>query len=161
MGEFGVLTNEARTATVHAIRKSNLVKVSPELFWQLSKKYPSFIGKITRIIVERQQRLLRGVGSTPGGAHSLALIPGDDSVDTSSFASELATTLGQFGRAIALSERRFEELFGKEGAAQITSDDPSYPAVVNWLSQMESENDFVLFVADSQPSPGSSRPGRV
>jgi predicted acylesterase/phospholipase RssA len=58
VGEYAVLTEDIRSATVHAVRETNLAKISQPVFRNLVREYPELLGKIARIIVERQQRTL-------------------------------------------------------------------------------------------------------
>jgi CRP-like cAMP-binding protein len=56
VGEMAVLSNEPRSATVRAIRDSELVMFSKEVFDRLLEKYPQAMMQITRQIVDRLQR---------------------------------------------------------------------------------------------------------
>jgi len=153
VGEFAIMTDEPRSATIYAVRETNLAKISYPVFWGLIGEYPALIRKITRNIIERQQRLLKGITGPPPGALTIALIPAGGLQDHDAFAQELATALSQFGSAAALNDQRFEELSSMTGAAQVDSLDQAYPAVVAWLTEFEAQNDFVIFVADDRPTP--------
>jgi predicted acylesterase/phospholipase RssA/CRP-like cAMP-binding protein len=157
IGEFAIMTEEPRSATVFAIRETSLVKISPPVFWQLTREYPVLIGKITRIIVQRQQRLLKGITSPRPVALTLTLIPAGGQIDSYSFGQELAEALGQFGSAVAMNAERFNELVGRPEAALTKTDDPNHPALVAWMSELEADNDFVIFAADSEPGPWTLR----
>ncbi len=156
LGEFGVLTDEPRSATVYAIRESNLVKLTPDVFWKLTRDNPSLIAAITRVIVERQQRMILGRKAPQTGAHSIALLPGSPGVDVYAFARQLAGSLGQYGETVAVDAQRFDELYGHEGACQVAVGDPSFPAIVDWLSQLEADHDFVIFAADDRATAWTS-----
>src|SRR5438034_7623884 len=53
VGEMAVLTDEPRSATVRALRDSELVRLSRETFDQLLRRYPGAMMAVTRSIVER------------------------------------------------------------------------------------------------------------
>lgn len=157
VGEYGLLTGEPRTATVYAIRESNLVKIEPPAFDRLVKEYPQVMAAVARIIVERQQRTLRGKPRSRTAALTVALIPAGPTVDGQALAQGLADSLSPYGDVLALTRERFDELYGQAGAAETAPDDPSNPFIVAWMGEQEAIHDFVLFCADANPSPWTHR----
>lgn len=148
VGEFALLTDEPRSATLHAVRESNVVKMTTPVFERLVRAYPELMGKIARIIVERRQRALRQSKPAPPPGLVLALLPASPNVDVFQFAQELAEALAQSGPALGLDSGQFDRRYGKAGASQTNADDPENPAIVSWMDELESNHKYLLFAAD-------------
>lgn len=157
VGEFGLLTDEVRTATVQAVRETNVVKITPAVFEGLVKEYPELMGRITRLIIERQQRSLLETKPQVPGSLAMALIPAQPGLDLLSFARQLETSLRPYGSTLILNSQQFDELYGQPQAAQTGPDDPSSPAIVAWMDELEISHNYLLFVADAEPSQWTSR----
>lgn len=148
VGEFALLAEDSRSATVYAIRESTLVKMTPSEFQRLVQSYPKFMAIMSRLIVERQLRNLRGHQDYRAAFLSLALIPASPGIDLEPFAMALGDVLQGHGRTFVLTRHRFDEHFGMEGASSTTSDDSGYPAVVAWMNEQEVAHDYLVYVAD-------------
>ena len=59
IGEMSVITGEPRTATVHAVRTSVLVRLDRVRFETLLRDFPAISFRLTRLIVERLRRAER------------------------------------------------------------------------------------------------------
>lgn len=157
VGEYALLTDEKRSATILAIRETDVVRISPEDFEQLIKQYPKLLGTVTRIIVERQQRQLKGNGRRSIAANNFALVLANPKIDGQAFAADLTEKLGKHGPALYLTSAKFDELYGQSGTAQLVVDDPSNPAIVAWLAEQEAKFHYILFVCDQEWSEWTSR----
>lgn len=152
VGEFAVLTDDVRSATVHAVRETNLALITPSVFRNLSQEYPELMGKLVRIIVERQQRSLKGIVRPSPTAQTITLLPISPTVDSVLFASELSGALSQYGTTVTLSSQEFDDRYGKPGASQTALDDASNPAIVDWMGDLEGSSDFIIYTADDESS---------
>ena len=157
VGEFSLLTEETRAATVHAVRETNVVRITPPVFQRLSQKYPKLIGEITRIIIERRQQALGHTKSKAPRSLTMALLPADASVDVWHFAQELAEALGVHGPVLPMNRERFDAKLGRPGAAQSSVDDTIAPAIVAWMDELESEYRYLLYIADATQSAWTRR----
>lgn len=148
VGEFALLTQQPRTATVTAVRDSDLLLLSAATFERLSEKYPKVILNIARDIVVRDQQ--RGqVIDRPDAALSLVVLPVSESAPLAEFTKLLEAGLAAQGRTILLDSARFDSRFGLAGAAQTPSEDASNIAITAWLNQQEAVHDTVVTIADS------------
>ena len=150
VGEFSLLTEEARSATVIAVRHTSVAKMTPEDFQKLVHSYPQFMTILSRLIVERQLRSVRGDPNLRTSYLSLAIVPDKSLVDASSFARQLGDSMAGIGDTLVLDRSRFDELYGQEGASATTSEDPNYPAIVAWMSEQEAAYDYLIYVADAE-----------
>lgn len=146
IGEFSLLTDEPRSATVYAVRDSDLVMLTRPVFEALIKDHPQAMVEITRRIVRRQQRSL-GIGGGDTAALSLAVIPAGGGAPIEAFARELAQRLAPDGKVQIYTSESFDEAYGRPGASTLEADDPLTLVVNSWLREQEARHDVLLFVA--------------
>ena len=158
VGEMAVVSGEPRTATVMAIRDSNLAVLSRQGFDRLLLKHPL---AMTRMVADKLVTRLRNM--TSGAAlprktvATLALLPVHAGVDLNAFAAALAKSLSQFGAALPLSSEAVDRAFARKGAAQAEESDPRHLTMVEWLNRKELEHDFVVYQMDAGASAWSAR----
>lgn len=157
IGEWALLTDEPRSATVVAVRETDVVYLSKPVFEQLIHEKPEWMRKIALIIVQRQQQSFGKAKITRPSTLNIALIPANSSVDIERFTRDLVTTLDRFGPTLALDSRQFDKLYGQAGAAQTTPDAPEYPAITAWIGKLETDNSHLLFVSDGTVNPWTQR----
>jgi NTE family protein len=151
VGEMSLYTDAPRSATLVAIRDSVLVSLDKADFTQLLATSPEVSTALTRQIIQRLQseRSLTLIDKPV----TMALMPISADVDAAALAVELASQLSLKGRVGVLDStvmaRHFENAAratdGELGASQRRS-------VAMLLDQIESAHDYVLLVADAQPS---------
>jgi CRP-like cAMP-binding protein len=78
VGEMALLTNESRSATVRAIRDSELVRIDKAAFDELLVGRPAIAIDLARSLVSRLRRATSGRGSRQN-PRTIAFIPVDDS----------------------------------------------------------------------------------
>ncbi len=94
LGEMALLTDEPRSATVHAIRDSHLLRLSRHHFLKLLAECPQVLRPITEHLVGR----LRSTSSTPTSpAATVALVPLGDPADAVDLATQLVATGATMG----------------------------------------------------------------
>ncbi len=153
VGEMAILTGEPRSATVVAVRDTDLVRFSKEAFDRIVEKNPRAMMLIARRLVMRLRQQAR-----PGAAAflaTLALVPAGKDVPLGAFGSRLSSALAKFGSTLYLTGSRLDSQFGK-GAAR--SDDEVLNARIDaWLDQQEIEHRYVVYESDVTLSPWTSR----
>jgi predicted acylesterase/phospholipase RssA/CRP-like cAMP-binding protein len=157
VGEFALLSSDARSANVTAVRETDLAKITPSAFRRLIVDHPGLLEQIARIIVERRQRFLKGVRHRATSAQTFTLLPLSPNVDTALFTEQLAGALSLDGTTTALTSQLFDDRFGKPGTSRTALDGASSPAIAAWLGELEASHDFVIYAADSEPSPWTKR----
>ena len=133
-GEMALISGKPRTATLIALRDTELGRLSSAVFEQLMLSHPQGLLGLSRLMVQRlvsSQRQPRGRRPIP---KTLAIAPHDGRVDAQGFAAKLATCLAQIGRA---------ELVSAQRGAEHTSE---------WFHAIERTNDFVVYVCDAAPT---------
>jgi predicted acylesterase/phospholipase RssA/CRP-like cAMP-binding protein len=150
IGEFALITAERRSATVFAVRETNLVKMTPDHFARLTQDNPQMMGHLARIIVERQQRGHKQTKPVSPPQLTLTIVPTSPAIDAARFARELAAAMTDYGGAIAIDAQSFNSLTGHEEAAQTAFDSPNNPAIVAALDELEARHKYLLYIADAE-----------
>jgi predicted acylesterase/phospholipase RssA/CRP-like cAMP-binding protein len=156
VGELALLSDAPRAATVRAIRDAELARLSRAGFERLAQSHPAAVLNMTRLIVQRLQRLLH----TPRAAETIAaiaVVPLHAGAPAAAFARRLHGALAAFGSCQLWDAAGFERDFGQPGAAQTPVDDLLDPAIVVWLGDRESEHTYLIYLADADWSPWSQR----
>jgi len=134
VGEMGMISGRPRTAHVVALRDTELARVSRESFDRVFGQYPDAMLRIARLTVDRLEQSQSRSPIALQGARTFTLIPQSLEVDVGGFATEFVKALSACGRT---------ELVWSVRAAAHTS---------HWFHRLEAANDYVVYVADSQPS---------
>jgi NTE family protein len=134
VGEMALISGKPRTATVVALRDTEIGRFSKAAFESLMLAHPQGLLRIAQLTVARlesSQAQVRGQRAMP---KTFALIPQSIDVDIGAFATELVEALDRIGRT---------ELVWSVRGAEHTS---------HWFHNVESANDFVVYVADPTPT---------
>jgi NTE family protein len=134
VGEMALISGKPRTATVVALRDTEVGRFSKAAFETLMLAHPQGLLRIAQLTVARlesSQTQVRGKRAMP---KTFTLIPHGADVDIGGFATELVEALNRIARA---------ELVWSVRGAEHTS---------HWFNNVESANDFVVYVADPTPT---------
>jgi predicted acylesterase/phospholipase RssA/CRP-like cAMP-binding protein len=157
IGEFALVTGEARTATVYAVRDTDVVRISRPLFEHLLAHYPQMMRRIAQVIIRREQRLTRAPSGESTTALALVLVPAGPDVPLAAFGRRLADTLAAFGPTLYLDAEGFDRAYGKAGMSQTAEDHPANLVLMAWLGEREREFQYILYEADRTWSPWAQR----
>lgn len=149
VGEWGVISDEPRAASVVAVRETNIVHLSKPFCEQLTRQKPEWMQRLTHLIVDRQ-RALQEPSTRRLAPSNLAIIPTSPDIDVALFAGQLTASMAPFGQTLLLDSTQFDKQYGKEGAAQTAPGAPDYPAITAWISEQETNYAQLLFVADAE-----------
>ncbi len=151
VGESALLTDGTRASTVIAVRDSDVVEMTREVFDAVSDDHPKLLRSIATNLLTRQRRLTAGKSAETPKPRDLSLVfmSTQPSVDVAATAKALATVLQQLGPTLLLDSAEFDARFGQLNAAQTSPDDPTYLAVTRWLGEQEAKHDFLIFVPDA------------
>jgi NTE family protein len=156
VGELSLYTDAPRSATVVAVRDSVLVRLGKDAFHRLLAQDSRVSVALTRQIIQRLQHpLTRSALSRPV---TMALVPISAGVSIAPFAQRLAQALRPAGRACVVDAERVDRELGSPGAAIAPDGDTAMQRrIMLLLDQLEATHDFVLLVADEQPTPWTRR----
>ncbi len=129
VGEMALITGGRRTATVRALRDSELVRLSHAGFEALLDRHPRIAVPLARFVAERLGRAQDNRRYLPR-PRTFALLPRDAGLPAAAFADAFAEALRRFGGT---------EIVTSELAA-------SQP--LDWFHRMEGACDYLVYLAD-------------
>ena len=141
VGEAGLITGEARSAGVRAIRDSLLIKIDRHRFETLSQKHPALLMKLASNVAEMLRR--KGFQSAAREPNAVALIPLSDSARIRDFLPQLMNEIGRYKSNLSLSSDSLADL-----GAPVT---PNHPpdeipeALRNWLHHQETLHSLLVY----------------
>jgi NTE family protein len=134
VGELEVISDQPRTATVIALRDTEVARLSNKSFELLLEKNPQSMRQIARILAQRLEAWQRTGRQGRALPKSFAIVPNGQGVNAIEFGNQLVECLRRAGKAeLVLYERAHDE----------TS---------HWFHRVERANDFVVYVTDARPS---------
>jgi NTE family protein len=133
VGEAGWLLKERRSATVVALRDSELLHIPNSVLDEVALRSTHFSLALARLCARRLRRSNRQ-HSEPRRARVFAIAPNSVEIDIANFATRLVTEFACAGRT---------ELVWDARASTHTS---------GWFNGIEEANDFVVYVADPSAS---------
>ncbi len=134
VGEMALISGNPRTATVIALRDTELGRLPRTAFEELMLSHPQGLLRISQLMVRRlesSQRQVRGRRAVP---RTFAVVPNEADAGATTFAAQLTTELERLGRT---------ELVWSQRGADHTS---------QWFHAIERANEFVVYVCDPGPT---------
>ncbi len=157
VGEVAVVTGEKRTASVVAIRDTQLAKLTKEGFERfLSNHGKAAVGVLVRKLAERLRDTTAG-RNWQRTISTVAIIPAHADAPTSAFCERLTAALSKFGSTLHLTGERVNEHLGQQGIVQTYELAGGNIRIAAWLSNQELIHNYVLYEADSYLSPWTER----
>jgi len=133
VGELALLSGEPRSATVVALRDTELVRLSKEAFHELVEEHPKTLRFITDLLVRRLQQPPR-LRPSLEAPRTVALIP------------LYQGRADEFGASL---QKAFEQL-----RAKVLTVDSAYSSkTIEWFNALEESHDHVIYLADFELSP--------
>jgi lysophospholipid hydrolase len=164
VGELEVLTESARSGTLHAIRDTELVKFPRTLFNSLAQEHPNITIKISKIIASRMRNLIddpsvtakkEGVSRSTNKSSStlnlrtVAILPVTAGVPVVEFGNRLMSALSQVGTpngATSLNQSAILNHLGRHAFNKMGK-----LKLAQYLADLEEKYGLVIYVAGKQP----------
>src|SRR4030095_14854159 len=145
-GELALLTGKPRSATVLAIRDTDLARLSRAAFENALRKHPQIVSHLAVQIADRQSQATDETLSRRN-IRTLAILPFDEQVPAADFARSVAAALRAAGSTLHLDKRSMDVNGGSAsnqaaGNAQLTS----------YLNSLETDHHFVVYEAEADLS---------
>lgn len=148
VGEMALLGDGVRSATVYAVRDSELARLSREAFDRLMARHPTAMMQIARLLVTRLRRATQGPSRGGRTRRCFAVVPASPGVDLDSFTAELAAALAGYDDALWIDSARVGDALGRVDAAQRPDGDPGSIRLTQWLLEQENAHAVVVYEAD-------------
>ena len=162
LGELGLLTEMPRSATVLALRDSEVIRLGRDVFRAFALRHPEALLKVASIVAERQMNghapriRASAPGASPGGL-TFAILKLTSNPATLALGRTLAERLGALGDTLALDAAGFDERHGRKGAAEDPLSGSLSLAVDVSLRELEDRTRHLLLDAGQEWSPWAER----
>jgi predicted acylesterase/phospholipase RssA/CRP-like cAMP-binding protein len=158
VGEMGLVCDEPRSATIVAIRDTNLAKLSESGLNQLAANCAQPIySAIIRQLASRLKDETAGTRTRKPTARCLAIVGLSQDVPIGAFTDSLTNELAKTGAVLRLNSERVDSLFGVPGAAQSMGGDDVQARFVDWLNGKETRYSKLVYEADTSNSAWTAR----
>ena len=148
LGEMALLTGDSRSATVHAVRDTDLARISRRGFHRLIERRPESLRNLSHIIADRLQRHSHVHVPDHKRGSCTGIVALDPALELGSVIGPLVEHLEEYGSAVVLTSAEVDRALGVSGIAQSSDADPTYLRLSRWLHEREENYRFVLYVAD-------------
>lgn len=146
VGELALLTGEVRSASIRAIRDSQLVRLSHAGFQQVLQTDPSMIRQIAIQLASRQRQ--DSDSKTPATIRTIAVLPIGTSETARSFSAELAKALTHWGKSLHV-----DRIYAQQQCADLVDSVPIDGAETllgALLDRLERNYPVIVYRADSE-----------
>lgn len=158
VGEMGLLCDEPRSATVIAVRDTQLARLSKEAFDRISGTARRALdGVFIRELAARLRAETAGARRARPPLKSISLVPISPGAPIEDFSRLFCSALGSSSRVLCLDHRQVERLSGLAGAGESIPGDSLHGPLTNWLNLQELQHSKVVLVADREDSPWTAR----
>ena len=155
VGEMGVFTGSPRSATIIASRDSELVRFPKADFDEFTSRYPELMRHLTRLLIQRLQRVDHSAKTTSLSANIL-IAPASNGAPIDEFARRLLVSLCELHSlhepcpeaCLLLTSQEVDGLMSVPGIAQAAENEPNDLRLRSWLSQREQRYKVILFQTD-------------
>jgi NTE family protein len=137
VGEMGCVTGQPRTATVRALRSTELLAISWDELERISATVPDVLRSVCTTAIQRFIQTQEGRPSR-FQPRTFAVISGGDGVDLRAVGEQFTASLKTDGRAVLATREEFQNL---------TADQ---------LFQIEDQQDYLVYVCDPGNRPWTS-----
>lgn len=146
IGEYALLTDSERYATVYATRESMVAKLPRETFDSQIMTEPALLASVTKIIVKRQLINVRGKIQQAADTN-FVVIPLDERLPIRRLTIHIASAFKDSESPLVVDQKGFDTLYGKEGASQTSYVDPFSSSISAWMDDKENHYSHVLYIA--------------
>ena len=148
IGEYGLLTESQRYATVYATRESMVAKLPRETFDSFIMTNPVLLASVTKLLVKRQLLNVRGKIRRASDTN-FVVIPLDDRLPTRRLVLHMVSAFSPQDSPMILDKDTFDTMYGKSGASSTAFTDPFSSSISAWMDDKETHFSHVLYIADN------------
>jgi NTE family protein len=149
VGEIALLSNRPRSATVRAVRDSDLLLLRVAAFRSLVERNPEVLGEMARLLVDRLLAVDRPREPLAVGRAITVAAAGTSAGAATLVAERLTVQLSRAGPVFFVNADVVARHLGS-GAAQRGPNDPGRAELTGWLHAVERSNNYVLYQADAE-----------
>ena len=154
-GTRAMVAGGDRTASVRAMRDSELLELSSDDFERLVARHPHAMMQLARGMAANLARADQ-IRDSRGQIHTLAVVPSHRSPRLREFVRALAEALAAHGPTLRLDAAALDSRLGAGTAEQAFGEDGK-SGITRWLHAQEAQHRFVIYEADLTLTPWSRR----
>jgi predicted acylesterase/phospholipase RssA/CRP-like cAMP-binding protein len=148
VGEIALLSDHPRSATVRAVRDSDLLLLRAPAFRSLTERSPAVLAAMARLLIDRLLAVDRPQEAPPA-RRAIAVAAAGKSADAATMVAErLAAQLSRAGSAFYVDSGVVARHLGA-GAAQREPEDPGRAELIGWLHAVERSNHYMVYQTDA------------
>ena len=153
VGEVGLISGGARSASIQAIRDSLLIRIDRRSFESLAERHPALVIKLAGNVAKMLQRHTTATAQGTSPLKTIVLLPLSNDTKISQFCDEFAQQLAAQSSVMRVSP----DTLSTHGApvAQLKDGEDIPDRLKNWLSDLEDQYEFVLYRCPAGDSPWS------
>ena len=133
VGEMALVSGEPRSATILAMRDTELLRLEKPAFERLSNDHPGVLRFITKLLVRRLQQMSHR-STAVARCTTIAMVPLGRGIEVEDFAREIAEAFSRLQLRVFVADRRH--------VGQPTE----------WFNALEEDHDIVLYQAEFDSS---------
>lgn len=156
VGEMAILSQRSRTATVVAVRDTQLMKLPRDAFEELLPRWPRVVLSIARTLIDRLESSNARRPVISGGRH-VAVIALDETIDLGAFCRQLTDSLGLIGPTLHLGSELLKDEGILAGGSSLPADHPQWTRFAAWFEERQLDFAHVVLEADRNFTAWSSR----
>ena len=137
VGEMALITREPRTASVQAVRDTQLLRLSADAFTRLVSEHPEALRRVSGTIVARYVRAFRTTAAASSPVRTITVVALDDGAPKE-FAARLAAAID--GDVALLDLPAITDALGTAGR-------PTHDALARYAEQAEAGHDLLVYDA--------------
>lgn len=151
VGEISLLSGEARTATVYAVRDSKVLKIGRAALYEVFVRHPSALLTMSRMVIARLRQNQRAAAlAASRRSRCFALLPGSAGVDVKSFAESLHFSLLSCGKVEVIGTQHVDAVLGANVANTPLGDGEQEERLIHWLQEREMAHRHLVYVGDAE-----------
>ncbi|EOQ96484.1 phospholipase, patatin family [Leptospira wolbachii serovar Codice str. CDC] len=145
IGELSLFTGEKRSATVKAIRDSELIRVPRDVALSILLKYPDSLLQITKIIAERLAHAKTDSKGFIPVSKTFSILSSLSKESLEEIIHKIGLIFLRYGSFCVVDEKVFLE---RTNELLSLDEKDREPWIIRFFSQLESEFDFVFYVLE-------------
>lgn len=156
-GETAMLTGEPRMAAVFAVRDSELLCIPQATLLDAARRHPDVLLRLTRAMAAQLRVGTASSGARTAHGRAIALMPAHEGAPVADVAARLATALSTMGATLHVAQ---QDVVRRIGEAAIAGAGAEESELIAWLSEQETEQEFILYECHETGSPWARRAAR-
>lgn len=157
LGELALLTGSSRSATVYAIRDTDVARIPREAFLKTIERRPTSLQTLSRVMADRLLRQTQVARPRRHRGVCTALVSLDPSISLEQLGLELVARMAPLGSVAVLGSGDVDSALGRKDIAQSADGDPTSLRLSRWLQEREENYRYMLYLADPSWSTWSER----